>query len=158
MKYCNVITTSPRFMAGVLRRQRKTRGSLAAGRCLRVASALWGLATLLWLAGPQDASSAIPSAAGLPVASVGEALAAGTPAAIVLLAQAQVDLKEALKSFIEFLSWVLIALGVCLVAYGAILIAQGRQLDGVVAIVAGFILVLAVPIVYYFAKIAGIPF
>jgi hypothetical protein len=100
----------------------------------------------------------MPSAAVLPVASVGEALAAGTPAAIVLLAQAQVDLKEALKSFIEFLSWVLIALGVCLVAYGAILIAQGRQLDGVVAIVAGFILVLAVPIVYYFAKIAGIPF
>ncbi len=80
-----------------------------------------------------------------------------TPASPVVFL-AEVDLKEALKSFLEFLSWVLIVLGVCLVAYGAILIAQGRHLDGVVAIVAGFILVLAVPIIYYFAKLAGTQF
>ena len=83
------------------------------------------------------------------------AMAQRLPAGLLL---AQVDLKAPIKAFLEFLSWVLILLGVCLVAYGAILIAQGRHLDGVVAIVAGFILVLAVPIIYYFAKLAGIQF
>lgn len=97
---------------------------------------------------------ASPWPAGDPGAASGPGITVA-PAVVFL---AQMDPKDALKSFLEFLSWVLITLGVCLVAYGAILIAQGRHLDGVVSIVAGFILVLAVPIVYYFAKISGTSF
>lgn len=71
---------------------------------------------------------------------------------------AQVDPKAAIKSFLDFISMVLILLGVCLVAYGGILIAQGRHLEGIIAIVGGFICVLAVPIVYAFSRWAGITF
>lgn len=94
----------------------------------------------------------------LPAANPGAASVPGITAAPAVVFLAQIDPKDALKAFLEFLSWVLIALGVCLVAYGAILNAQGRHLDGVVALSSGFILVLTVPIVYYFAKIAGIQF
>jgi hypothetical protein len=69
---------------------------------------------------------------------------------------AEVDLKAAAKAFLEFLTIVLILLAVCLVAVGGIFIAQGRYAEGLAAIVGGFICVLAVPIIYYFAKLAGI--
>jgi hypothetical protein len=91
----------------------------------------------------------------LPVAAAagGPTLAMRAIPGSVLLAQ--VNPREAIKSFLEFLSYILILLATCLVSYGSILIAQGRHLDGVVAIVAGFILVLAVPLIYLFAKYAG---
>jgi hypothetical protein len=71
---------------------------------------------------------------------------------------AAIDLKQAIRSFLEFLGWVLILVGVCLVAYGAILLAQGRHFDGIVAVVSGFILVLSIPMIEYFAGLAGIQF
>jgi hypothetical protein len=71
---------------------------------------------------------------------------------------AQVDPKAAAKSFLDFLTIVLILLAVCLVAVGGIYVAQGRYTEGLAAIVGGFIAVLAVPIIYYFAKLAGITF
>lgn len=100
---------------------------------------------------PALAMPALP----LPVAGSSSDHALWMTAAQPSVVLAQVNPKEAIKSFLEFLSWVLILLGVCLVAYGAIQIAQGRHLDGVVALTAGFILVMAVPLVYYFAKLAG---
>lgn len=127
---------------------RPARGVRAALACLLVAA----VCGLVWLA-PLPASAQL-SPQFSAVAS--GALIAAPANGLVLLAQ--VDIKDAMKSLLEFLSWVMIAMGVCLVAYGAIRIAQGHQMDGGLAIVGGFILVLAVPIIYYFAKLAGTQF
>lgn len=74
----------------------------------------------------------------------------------LLLAQASFD--SALTSFISFLTRILLLIGVAVVALGGWLIAQGKNSDGILAIIGGFVIAAAVPIVRLLAQITGSSF
>lgn len=125
------------------------RGRLPRGVCL-VQYVGRILAFLLLAAVAVDGRASVPSLRGPVLVLSGPNLVAP------MLAQA--DLKGPAKAFLDFLTIVLVLLAVCLVAAGGILISQGRYAEGLAAMVGGFICVLAVPIIYYFAKLAGVTF
>jgi hypothetical protein len=49
-------------------------------------------------------------------------------------------------------------IGVVVLCYGGYLIARGHQLEGIMCIIAGFLIAIAVPIITYLAQLGGISF
>ena len=80
----------------------------------------------------------------------------GSPWFGPILAQATFD--SALNSFIGFLAKILLLIGVAVVALGGWLISQGKNSDGVLAIIGGFIIAAAIPIVRLLAQMTGTSF
>ena len=75
----------------------------------------------------------------------------------VILAQA--DPTSAIQSFKTLLAKILLLVGISTIAYGGFLIAkQGQTLEGILCLVGGFLIALAVPIITYFASLGGIQF
>lgn len=72
---------------------------------------------------------------------------------VPVLAQATFD--SALTAFVAFLSRILLLIGIAVVAYGGWLISQGKNADGVMAIIGGFVIVAAVPIIRLLASMVG---
>ncbi|PWU19878.1 MAG: hypothetical protein C5B50_05460 [Verrucomicrobia bacterium] len=75
----------------------------------------------------------------------------------VLLAQA--DPNAAIDSFKLLLAKFCLLIGVAVIAYGGYLIArQGHTIEGVLCIIGGFIIAIAVPLITYLAQNVGITF
>lgn len=74
-----------------------------------------------------------------------------TIAALVLLGQASLD--ASIDRFLEFLAKIMMLVGVVLVAYGGIKIHRGESADGLMAIVGGFVVAAAIPIVRFLFSI-----
>ena len=71
-----------------------------------------------------------------------------------MLAQASPD--QAVTRFLDFLAKIFLILGSLIIAYGAYLIHQGRVAEGLLGLLGGFILALAIPLMRFFLSIAGI--
>lgn len=71
---------------------------------------------------------------------------------------AQVDPNAAIDSFKNLLAKFLLLIGVVVLCYGGYLIARGHQLEGIMCIIAGFLIAIAVPIITYLAQLGGISF
>jgi hypothetical protein len=75
----------------------------------------------------------------------------------VILAQA--DVNSAITSFTTFLGRILLLIGIVIIAWGGWQVARrGEHADGLIAIIGGFIIAMAVPIIRFFASLAGISF
>ncbi|MCP5523235.1 MAG: hypothetical protein H7A46_17000 [Verrucomicrobiales bacterium] len=81
-----------------------------------------------------------------------EALAS-SPVLGVMFAQG--NIVGPINDFMDLLQALLMLFGLIAIAYGGWLITQGRKLEGFMAILGGFILCMAVPIVRYFVELAG---
>lgn len=68
--------------------------------------------------------------------------------AYILLAQASPDAK--IEAFLAFLGKVMMLIGVVMIFFGGWKIHRGETADGLLAIVGGFIVALAIPIIRYF--------
>jgi hypothetical protein len=75
-------------------------------------------------------------------------------ASVLFLAAVSVD--DAIKQFIEFLSRIMMVIGIAVVFYGGWKIHRGEVEEGVLALIGGFIVCLAVPIIKVLASYAGI--
>ena len=75
---------------------------------------------------------------------------------VTLLAQASPD--TAIQSFLAFLAKVMLLCGVVAIFWGGWKISRGETADGLVALVGGFIVALAVPIIHYLASLGGVTF
>jgi hypothetical protein len=73
---------------------------------------------------------------------------------VPILAQASVD--GAVDRFLSFLAKIFLILGVLIIAYGGYLIHQGRLSEGLLAILGGFILALAIPLMKLLMQMAGV--
>ena len=71
-----------------------------------------------------------------------------------MLALASPD--QAVSRFLDFLAKIFLILGSLIIAYGAYLIHQGRVAEGLLGLLGGFILALAIPLMRFFLSIAGI--
>ncbi len=71
---------------------------------------------------------------------------------------AQVDPNSAIDTFKNLLAKFLLLIGVCVICYGGYLIARGHQLEGIMCIIGGFLIAIAVPIISYLAQLGGITF
>jgi hypothetical protein len=80
-----------------------------------------------------------------------------TLTALIILAQA--DVNSAITSFTTFLGRILMLVGIVIVAWGGWQVARrGEHADGLIAIVGGFIIAMAIPIIKFFASLAGLSF
>jgi hypothetical protein len=73
-----------------------------------------------------------------------------------MLAQATFD--SALQSFLGFISKILILLGIAVVCYGGWMVSQGKTSEGVMGMVGGFLMAVAVLILRLFAQFTGTTF
>ena len=71
---------------------------------------------------------------------------------------AQATFDAALESFLGFISKILLLLGVAVVFYGGWMVSQGKSSEGVLAILGGFIIAAAIPIVKLLAQFTGATF
>ena len=72
---------------------------------------------------------------------------------IPMLAQASLD--ASVDRFLAFLAKVFLLLGALVIAYGGYLLHQGRVSEGLLGLLGGFILALAIPMMRFFIQIAG---
>ena len=77
-------------------------------------------------------------------------------APIIILAQT--DLTAAIDSFRLLLARICLLIGTAAIAYGGYLIAKGHTLEGVLAVIGGFLIAIAVPLITYLAQLGGIQF
>lgn len=76
-----------------------------------------------------------------------------------LIILAQTDISTQITSFKAFLAKILLLIGVAVVAYGGYLISrQGQTLEGIICMIGGFIIAMAVPILTWMAALGGITF
>jgi hypothetical protein len=73
-----------------------------------------------------------------------------------ILAQATFD--AALQSFLGFLAKILILIGIAVVFYGGWMVSQGKSSEGVLAIIGGFLIASAIPILRLLAQFTGTTF
>ena len=72
---------------------------------------------------------------------------------------AQTDPSTLIDTFKLLLAKFLLLVGVAVIAYGGYLISrQGQTIEGILCIIGGFIISIAVPLITYLALQAGIPF
>lgn len=63
-----------------------------------------------------------------------------------------------IQSFKAFLAKILLLVGVIIVAYGGWQIAHGRQSEGLLCLVGGLLMAMAIPLITFFASLYGISF
>jgi hypothetical protein len=73
---------------------------------------------------------------------------------VPILAQASFD--TAVQRFLDFLAKVFLILGAMVIAYGGYLIHQGRVAEGLLALLGGFILAMAIPLMRFLLSLAGV--
>lgn len=110
---------------------------------------------------PTDASAALivaPALSAVPalVHQVAATIVANSSTLGPIFAQTTFD--SALRSFLEFLTKILVLIGVALVFYGGWLIGQGKTAEGVLCIIGGFVIAAAVPIMRMLAEMTGTTF
>lgn len=98
--------------------------------------------------------SAFAAPAGL--RQVGGSAIARLPMLAPILAQATLD--EPLRRFLEFITKVLLLIGLALVVFSGWLIGQGKTDNAVLCIVGGFVIAAAVPIMRMLAEMTGTTF
>ena len=113
----------------------------------RGAVAVFILGGLLWEWAAQ-ASSIVAASAGPPAAS---GFSVGSPG-LVLLAQAAAE--PPIEPVLQFLGKIMMLVGVVMVFYGGWKIHRGETEDGILAIIGGFIVAMAIPIMKYFFSLA----
>lgn len=69
---------------------------------------------------------------------------------------AQVSIDGAVDSFLVFLAKIFLILGALVIAYGGYLIHQGRVSEGLLGLLGGFILALAIPLMKLLLQMAGV--
>src|SRR5438067_7004258 len=80
-----------------------------------------------------------------------------SPALSFVLFLAQADPNAAIETFKALLAKILLLIGVAVIAYGGFLIArQGHTIEGILCIIGGFIIAIAVPLITYMAQTVGI--
>ena len=79
--------------------------------------------------------------------------------ASTLIILAQVDPNAAIESFKLLLGKLLLLVGVGVMAYGGYLVSrQGHLMDGILCIIGGFLIAIAIPLMSYLASLSGITF
>jgi len=72
---------------------------------------------------------------------------------------AQTDPSTLIDTFKLLLAKILLLIGVAVIAYGGYLISrQGQTIEGILCIIGGFIISIAVPLITYLGSQAGITF
>ncbi len=69
---------------------------------------------------------------------------------------AQADGVPEIAQFKTLLAQILLLVGIICIAYGGYLISRGHQLEGLLCLLGGALIAMAVPIITYLAQIAGI--
>ena len=69
---------------------------------------------------------------------------------------AQATIGAAVTKFLDFLAKVFLILGALIITYGVLLIHQGRVSEGLLGLLGGFNLALAIPLRKYLLTVAGV--